>query len=327
MSILWTELSPTVTCPCTEVIDEMEYVLIDTDIGDDIDDAFALSLALHSNELQVVAVTTVFRNTLCRARQTEKLMAVLGMEIPVYAGTGLPMDGTIPSFSHDSALSTQEKLETLPCQYDSSMDAYRSKDNAVDAICAYADKYDGKLTVVLLGAMTNLAQALLKRKDLADKIEKVVCMGGWFTNFQQEWNIICDPVAADIVFRSGVKVYAVGLDVTLQCVLDQHLLDAFRASTDPCNKLIMGWMDRWFDAFHFEKSVMHDPLAVASVYAPVCKFEKQYVRVVKAGEKRGAIEVAQQDGEGFSPIYVAAFVDRERFYSLIREKLLDTGKS
>lgn len=305
----------------------MEYVLIDTDIGDDIDDAFALSLALHSEELQVVAVTTVFRNTLCRARQTEKLMAVLGRDIPVYAGVGLPMDGTIPTFFHDKAQSTQELLETLPCQYDSSMDTYGSKGDAVDAICAYADQYDGKLTVVLLGAMTNLAQALLKRKDLAQKIGKVVCMGGWFTNHEPEWNIICDPVAADIVFRSGVKVYAVGLDVTLQCALDQQLLDTFRASADPCNRLIIGWMDRWFDAFHFEKSVMHDPLAVASVYAPVCNFEKQYVRVVKTGEKRGAIEVIRQEKEDFSPIYVAATVDRDRFYSLIREKLLDTEKS
>jgi len=304
----------------------MEYVLIDTDIGDDIDDAFALSLALHSKELQVVAVTTVFRNTLCRARQTEKLMAVFGTEVPVYAGIGLPMDGTIPAFSYDSTLSTQEKLEALPCQYDSTMEAYPAQENAADAICAYADQYDGKLTVVPLGAMTNLAQALLKRPDLAKKIKRVVCMGGWFTNYQPEWNIICDPVAADIVFRSGVEIYAVGLDVTLQCTLDQSLLDTFRASADPCNRLIIEWMDRWFDAFHFEKSVMHDPLAVASVFTPVCKFEKQYVRVVKEGEKRGAIEVAQQEKEGFSPIYVAAAVDRERFYSLIREKLLDTGK-
>ena len=304
----------------------MEYVLIDTDIGDDIDDAFALSLALHSDKLQVVAVTTVFRNTLCRARQTEKLMAVLGKEIPVYAGTSLPMDGTLPAFFYESPQTLQEQLETLPCQYDSSMDAYSSKGDAVDAICAYADQYAGKLTVVLLGAMTNLAQALQKRKDLASKIEKVVCMGGWFTNHEPEWNILCDPVAADVVFRSGVKVYAVGLDVTLQCVLDQSLLDAFRSSVDPCNRLIIEWMDRWFDTFHFEKSVMHDPLAVASVFAPVCKFEKQYVRVVTTGDKRGAIAVAQQDGEGYAPIYVAASVDREGFYSLIREKLLGTDE-
>ena len=304
----------------------MEYVLIDTDIGDDIDDAFALSLALHSEEVQVVAVTTVFRNTQCRARQAEKLMAVLGKEIPVYAGTGLPMDGTLPAFFYENEQDTQKLLQTQPCQYDSSMDAYPLKGDAVDAICAYADQYEGKLTVVPLGAMTNLAQALRKRPDLAKKIEKVVCMGGWYTNYQPEWNIICDPVAADIVFRSGVKVYAVGLDVTLQCTLDQSLLDSFRVSADPCNKLMIQWMDRWFDTFHFEKSVMHDPLAVASVFTPVCKFEKQYVRVVKEGEKRGAIEVVQQEKEDFSPIYVAASVDRERFYSLIREKLLDTGK-
>ena len=96
----------------------MNYkILLDTDIGDDIDDSFALALVAKSDELDVVAVTTVFRNTLCRARQCAKLLDALGKDVPVYAGESLPMDGVIPSFAHDNG---GDMTKTVPCQYDES---------------------------------------------------------------------------------------------------------------------------------------------------------------------------------------------------------------
>lgn len=300
-----------------------KYILIDTDIGDDIDDAFALSLALKSKELQVVGITTVFRNTHCRAQQVEKLLAEVGEKIPVYEGMAMPLQGVIPRFGHDSQCSTAQLLQTAPCQYDDSMAVFVPQRDAVEAIGAFVKQYDGELIVVTLGAMTNLAQAIRNDPDIVTGISKVVCMGGWFTNFQPEWNILCDPTAAQIVLESGVDVYAVGLDVTLQCTVDKDLLDDFRTSTDPSNRLLMQWIDRWFDAFHFEKSVMHDPLAVASVYTDVCEFEWLYARVITQGDACGAIEVKEVPEEGFYPIHVAKRVDKDQFYRLVRSKMLN----
>lgn len=300
----------------------MNYkILLDTDIGDDIDDSFALALAAKSDEFDVVAVTTVFRNTLCRARQCAKLLDVLGKDVPVYAGESLPMDGVIPSFAHDNG---GDMTKTVPCQYDESMDGYATNDNAVQAIVDFADKYAGEAVVVTIGAITNLARALELRPDIAGKIKKVVMMGGWFGNFAPEWNILCDPVAVKKVYDSGIEVYATGLDVTLQCVLDDKLLDDFRASRDPSNKLIVSWMDKWFATFNFEKSVMHDPLAVATLIDDtVCNFETKYCRVVTSGDKKGAIEVSDVAKAGFVPVHVATSVDKDKFYGIVRKRMLN----
>lgn len=298
-----------------------EYkVLIDTDVGDDIDDAFALLLAAKSNELDVVAVTTVFRNTVCRAKQVSKLTAVLGKSIPVYAGEGLPLSKKIPPFFHDK---DEDLLQTKPCQYDQTMDDFTVGGDAVGAIIDFADKYDGELTVVTIGAMTNLAKAIERNPDVVGKIKEVVAMGGWFTNFLPEWNVICDPEAFQTVISSGLNVRFVGLDVTLKCTLDDKLLDDFRNSNDNANRLVVSWLDKWFETFKFEKSVMHDPLAVASVFTDVCKFEKLYAKVVLDGEKRGAVQVEKQITDGFYPVYAAYSVDKDKFYDTIRAKLLN----
>ncbi len=298
----------------------MEYkILLDTDIGDDIDDAFALSLALKSKDIDLVAVTTVFRNTLFRARQAKQLISVAGKTVPVYAGEGMPTDGVIPNFSFTEE---GDLLKTPPCQYDDGMEAFKTEDNAVDAIISYAEKYKGELIVVTIGAMTNLFKALKKDPSVARKIKKVVSMGGWFTNFEPEWNILCDPLAVQGVIDSGVEVDFVGLDVTLKCPLDDTLLDDFRNSSDPSNKLIVKWLDKWFKTFNFAKSVMHDPLAVASIITDVCTFERLYVKVITEGQKRGAIEVKKEQTEGYKPVNVALSVDKDKFYGTIRDVML-----
>lgn len=298
----------------------MKYkVLLDTDIGDDIDDAFALSLCLKSKETDLVAVTTVFRNTLCRAKQAKQLIVASGKAIPVYVGEGMPTDGIIPGFSFSEE---GDLLKTLPCQYDDDMESFAVNYNATDAVIKYAEEYKGELIVITIGAMTNLYNALKKDPTIAGKIKKVVSMGGWFTNFEPEWNILCDPLSVQGVIDSGVQIDFVGLDVTLKCPLDDTLLDDFRKSSDPSNKLIVKWLDRWFKTFNFEKSVMHDPLAVASVIKNVCGFEKVYVKVVTEGPKRGAIEVKKEQTEGYKPVNVALSVDKDEFYKTIRDVLL-----
>lgn len=293
----------------------MTKIIFDTDIGDDIDDAFALALACSVPQTEILAVTTVFRNTLARAKQAAKLLRTAGKKnVPVYVGCGMPLSGNIPLFKDEA----DDPLTAIPCQYDEAMSDLPVRDNAVDEIIRLARRNSGDITIVTLGAMTNLAAALTKAPDIAEDIARVVSMGGWYGNPVPEWNILCDPVAADIVFRSGLNVYAVGLDVTLQCALEPSLLEEFRDSSVPLNKLLTQWLDKWFAFFNFEKSVMHDPLAMASVFETVCTFTKKSVRVVTDGDNRGAV-VPDSDG---ASIFVADSVDKNKFYGIIRQYLL-----
>lgn len=299
----------------------MIKVLIDTDIGDDIDDAFALSLACASRELELVGVSTVFRNTFARGKQAVELLKTAGVSAPVFVGESTPLSGKFPLFHMETDVTVPE--DSLPCQYDDGMNANATNGDAVDDIIRLANEYDGELVVVTLGAATNLAKALIKDYSVARKISKVVMMGGWYTNEQPEWNVLCDPEALDVVFKSNLPVYAVGLDVTLQCGLESGLLDKFRSSEKPVNKLLTKWLDRWFDYFRFEKSVMHDPLALATVFnADICRFERKYVKVQTEGERRGAVKVSDNEQSGYSLVNVAVSVDKKLFYSEIEQRLL-----
>ena len=292
-------------------------IILDTDIGDDIDDAFALALLTQIAGAEVIGVTTVFRNTFNRAQQATHFLKTIGKDIPVYAGERLAIKEQIHPFPAESERPGLENES--PCQWDKQYEAYSVNDGAVDFIIESAEKYGDQLVIMPVGPLTNIARAIKKAPESMKKVGKIVQMGGWFSNYVPEWNILCDPDAADIVWSSGIPVYAVGLDVTLQCALDEKLMQDFRDSQKTHNKIIVGWLDKWFDFFHFEKSVMHDPLAVACHFEDICTFEKKWVKV-NLTDKRGAVMCTDKK-DGY-PINVATNVDKDKFYSFIRRVLL-----
>lgn len=294
----------------------MYKVIFDTDIGDDIDDSFALGLVLKNPNFETLAVTTVFKNTVARAKQAKALVELSGKKIPVYVGEVYPYSGNITGFSMDSG----DLATILPCQYDNSMDDLEIEYNAAEAIVRLAKLHSKELIIFAVGAMTNVARAIELDPSIVNDIKAVYQMGGWFTNFVPEWNIICDPEACDIVYKSGVSVYAVGLDVTLQCPLDGNLLEDLRNSKDPMTNRIFVWLDRWFDYFHFEKSVLHDPLAITALYEEkTLEFKPLYVKVVLEGEKRAAMLVSEEAVDGYSLINVAYDVHKEKFFEIINK--------
>lgn len=178
--------------------------IIDTDIGDDIDDAFALDFALKKN-LSLVCVTTVFRNTEERAKIAKKMLALYGKNVPVYAGYGDTLAGGVP---------VNERL----CQWTDDLDGYfpdgAVPEDAVDAIVSAARRYGKELTVLALGPLTNLARAIGKDPGAMAGIGGIVMMGGDFRNHYAEWNIRCDVRAAEQVFSSRVPLTVFGHEVT-----------------------------------------------------------------------------------------------------------------
>ena len=296
----------------------MKKYIFDTDIGDDIDDAFALSLLCSLAGKEIAGVTTVFRNTKKRAQLAKTLLAAAGFEnVPVYAGESFPYKEPFHLFGKDAENAKPE--ESAPCQWTEEYAAAKYEDDAVNFIAESAKKYGKDLVLFAVGPLTNLARAI-EKEEAVKHIGAIYTMGGYFSKDQAEWNILCDPEAAQIVYSSGIPVYACGLDVTLRCTLEADLLQAFRDSKKATNRLLIYWLDRWKEFFGFEKSVMHDPLAVASAFADICRFEKRYVKT--SDTNRGAVEAHESQNGGTSPVYVAEDVNPSAFYRLIREKLL-----
>ncbi|MDQ6701259.1 MAG: nucleoside hydrolase [Acidobacteriota bacterium] len=234
-------------------------IIFDTDIGDDIDDALALALALQSPELEVLAVTTVIDDTNTRARLAWKELGLYGRhDVRLGIGAsepllGSPRPGQAPQFQVLTA------GDTMPGNVHR-----RAADLIIDTLLQSA----GKITLVPVGPLTNIALALKIEPRIKEKIERIVLMGGAFDLLKPEYNIVRDSAAARIVFASGVPITAVGLDVTLKCKLEGSDLERLRAAANPASKFLVQLIELWQDKHPDRYPTLHDPLAVAVAFRP-----------------------------------------------------------
>lgn len=286
-------------------------IILDTDIGDDIDDALALALIVRSPELELLGVTTVFGNVAARARQARTVLAVAGVRgIPVAAGCGATMasrpmrdhtwkayiEGTLPN--QDATCLPESQLEPL--------DRRHGVDFLIETIMAG----DGDIVPVTIGAMTNLAMALVKEPRIAAKIPRIVAMAAEFRRPQWEWNIRCDPEAAHIVFSSGIRIdvtpWWIG-DVAQFTPADEQRL---RAATSPLARNLSAAIDRWRGVGNGVPR-LYDPMAVATMVRPdLCTWVEGTVAVELQGSDRSYSMTTMTNGAG--PHRVAWDVDRTR---------------
>jgi len=222
-------------------------IVIDTDIGDDVDDILALAYALTHKELEILGITTVFRNTSLRAKIASYFLGLADRpDIPVHPGVGQPIAGSVDDGE-------------IPCQFGDEMSNIEV--SSVDAIQFLASLLERQqITIVCIGPLTNIATLIKQRPDLIPRIDELVIMGGAYYRHVAEWNILCDPEAASIVFNSGVNIRAVGLDVTLHCRISSDRLKKVRAGR-PVQDFLLEMCRRWFDHSGY-RPILHDPLAI-----------------------------------------------------------------
>ena len=289
-------------------------VLIDTDIGDDIDDALALAFALHSPELDVRAITTVFGDVAVRSQLALKLLDTFGRpDIPVGTGRGQPLLDGPPAGSPNQA-AVLDGASSLP---------QPSSLPADELILRTADACDGQLTLITIGAMTNMAVALLRDPSLAERARLIV-MGGVVSRQQAEWNIRCDPEAARVCFDSGIPTTLVGLDVTLQCQLALDDVQAIADSSLPTTALLSAMIRAWQDTGDGQRKrgapILHDPLAVAVAFRPdLVSTQTRRIRVETRGEFTRGYTIAQDGGPAAA---VCTAVDAEAFVGLFMDRIL-----
>lgn len=242
-------------CPAQQRIP----ILFDTDIGDDIDDALALALALQSPELDVRAVTTVIDDTETRTRLAWKQLGLYGrQDIPLGTGASEPL--------LDPVRTTRARQFEVLTSADTVPEAARRR--GADLIIQMLLKSPQKLTVVPVGPLTNIALALKTEPRIKEKIERIVLMGGAFELLRSEYNIARDRAAAEIVFSSGVPITAVGLDVTTRCKLQGPDLDRLRAADNPASRFLVRLIGLWQNNNPNQYPTLHDPLAVAVAFLP-----------------------------------------------------------
>ncbi len=220
-----------------------QFVIIDTDIGDDVDDAFALGLALQSPELKILGVTTAWGNTPLRAKLVARLLQETGRtDIPIAVGSEkYPAKG---------------KLNFSQAKY-AERGPNRIFPAAVDFLLEQIRQHPGEITLIAIGPETNLGEAIERDAGTFRKLKRVVLMGGsvyrGYDGFayptvkpqpQPEWNILCDIPAAQKLFSSGVPLYVMPLDSTqikLQELERALLFSSGTAITDALTVLYHQW--------------------------------------------------------------------------------------
>ena len=249
-------------------------IIIDTDPGQD--DAVAILLALASpDELDVVAITTVAGNVpLPLTTRNALMMCELAdrTDLPVYAGSVRPMVRDLVTAEYVHGVTGIDGAG-LPAP---TMEVREG--HAVDAIVDIVMAAEpGEITICPLGPLTNIGKALVGEPRLADRIGEIILMGGGFfeggnVTPAAEFNIYVDPQAADIVFRSGIPITMMPLDVTHKALTSPQRLARFAAIASPVGKAVHGMLD-FFERFDIEKYGMeggplHDPCVIAYLLDP-----------------------------------------------------------
>jgi purine nucleosidase len=233
-------------------------VVLDTDIGDDIDDALALAAALQSPELDVKAVITVLQQGSRRGDLTYKILELYGRtDVPV----GIGAEQTLLGKPNNDFV---KQTDQLPADYHMPSPRRNGVQLMIDTIM----KSPEKITVLAYGPATNVALALRAEPHLKDKIARIVLMNGVFFRAGLEYNTYRDPEASQIVYNSGLPVVAVGLDVTMKCMLTLDQLDNMEKSPYENVRFLRKLIDSWQNGNAQQRPILHDPLAILVTFRP-----------------------------------------------------------
>ncbi|MFV2033948.1 MAG: nucleoside hydrolase [Halocynthiibacter sp.] len=249
-------------------------IIIDTDPGQD--DAVAILLALASpQEIEVLGVTAVAGNVpLALTQKNARIVCELAgrPDIPVFAGCEAPLSRPLVTAQHvhgKTGLDGPALADpTMPLQSRHGVDFIIETLRAEPA---------GSVTLCPIGPLTNIATAFLRAPDVTDRVQEIVLMGGagfagGNTTPAAEFNIYVDPEAADIVFKSGVSITMMPLDVTHKALTTPAHISGFRAMGTKVGDMVAAWTD-FFERFDKEKygadgAPLHDPCVIAWLIRP-----------------------------------------------------------
>ncbi|WP_376872542.1 nucleoside hydrolase [Albirhodobacter sp. R86504] len=265
---------------------QTQKIIIDTDPGQD--DAVAILLALASPELDVLAVTAVAGNVPLVLTHTNarKICELAGRrDVPVYAGCDRPLARDLVTAEYIHGVSGLDGISLPEPQMP------LSEGDGVDVIINHVmNEPAGTVSLCVLGPLTNIATALRRAPQIADRVKQIVLMGGAYFEVGNvtpaaEFNIYVDPEAAQAVFQSGIRIVVLPLDVTHKALTTPARVARFREMAGGAEnrarlgrgqpsigEVVASWID-FFERFDVEKygaegAPLHDPCVIAYLLAP-----------------------------------------------------------
>jgi inosine-uridine nucleoside N-ribohydrolase len=286
-----------------------EKIIIDSDIGDDIDDAFALGLALSSPEFEILGVSASFGDTPARAKMLDRMLGELGRsDIPVAMG--------VPANVNLNAFTQRRYAEGGPF-------ARATHANSVDFILDQARKYPGQVTLVAIGPLPNIGAMIDKDAGAFRKLKRVVIMGGNIRPLldpygvaapiapHPEWNIKNDIASAQKLFTVGVPLLVMPLDSTANLKLHEVARTALLAHGSMLTNILAGLYYEWSAATRSPTPILYDPMTLAALLEPsLCPLTPMRITVDDAGNTKetpgapNAQVCLHSDADAFLQFYV-----------------------
>lgn len=261
-------------------------LLLDTDIGSDIDDAVALAYLLANPQANLLGITTVTGEAQKRAALAEHLVGLVPQNIPVLAGYEMPQQIASRQPVAQQARKLDPKLlGALPKAHD--------PEQAIDFMASTILAHPYEVTLLAVGPFTNVARLLVREPGISRLLKEIVIMGGKYSDYPTpwgptEWNAIVDPHATHQLFNLvECPMRAFGLDITWQLSMTPREVRA-QFKQHPLLKTVLDWSEIWFeerDLLHF-----HDPLAALCLFEPeLCTYALGAVSVDLSSPTRAGI--------------------------------------
>lgn len=281
-------------------------VLLDTDIGSDIDDAVCLAYLLAHPECELLGITTVSGEPVERAKLASAVCAVAGAEVPIYPGAESPL--LVPQRQVDARQATALDRWEHRTEFEQGA--------AVEFLRRTIRAHPGEVTLLAIGPLTNIALLFAVDPEIPSLLKQLVLMCGRFLPGEgapvAEWNALIDPAATAIVYRARPPLHrSIGLDVTTRTTMTaDEVRERFRS---PLLAPVLEFAEVWFASGQSEIT-FHDPLAAATIFEPdLCTYQQGIVEVeLEEPDSLGATDWLP--GDAGAPHQVAVTVEVDRYF-------------
>ena len=298
-------------------------IILDCDPGHD--DAIAILLAGNNPQLNLLGISVVAGNQIIEktARNALNVATFLGIDVPVAIGCEFPM---VRERVICAAIHGESGLDGFDFpKYDKPFDKRHGTQLIIDSVMNNED-----VTIVATGPLTNVAMALKLEPRLIQRIKEIVIMGGSVDNGNTspaaEFNIMCDPEAAHVVFSCGVPVKMVGLNVTRKVLVYDEIVSRMEKinnkASDMFVKLMKVFNENQRKTFGAKAGPLHDPATIASLLdEKLIKYQKMNVVIdISHGPSYGRTNCDVFDYlHAPQNAYVAMDIDVERYWDIIEE--------
>ena len=226
----------------------MHTIILDTDIGTDVDDALALTVLLGSQEVELIGITTVYGDVRLRSQIAMNLCSMVNREIPTYMGEDKTISGREVWMSGSEGKNFKSLASFTP-----------QTTSAVDFLSEAVAAQPQSIDVIAIGPLTNIARVIQSSGVFEKKVKRLWIMGGDFTQSRVEHNFKCDVDAARIVLESNIPITILDLPSAQKTMIGMQEIKQIR-NAPVFGTLLYSEIMSWIQPRNKDWTIPHDPV-------------------------------------------------------------------